>query len=214
VDSKSLFLNTLKQEFSPLLRSEDFKGSGQNFYRVSADLVHVINIQGSKWGDGYAVNLGLHPLGMRIRGAPISPEPKRLKEYECIFGKRLSPSPETDHWWRHRGFLTTPERSARSIIKCYTKFGTDYFKTYGDAESLLKEFNLNHLSNNERVKIAGRVMTRGRAGMIGAWLAEHLSANGQAAELARFADAHRWEKWPFSAEVVRLQKLPPSDHHK
>lgn len=50
-------------------------------------------------------------------------------------------------------------------------------------------------------------MGQGRAGIVGAWLAEHLRDYNRVSELAKFANEHRWEKWPFSEEVVRLQQL-------
>lgn len=121
--SKELFLDVICREFAPYLREQGFKGSGQNFYRVSADLIHVINLQASKYGDGFAVNLAIHPLGMKIEGSAEQPEPKKLKEYECFFPTRLSKPTETDHWWKHRGFLKSPERSARSLIEFYKRYG-------------------------------------------------------------------------------------------
>ncbi|HSA10939.1 MAG TPA: DUF4304 domain-containing protein [Candidatus Paceibacterota bacterium] len=207
MDSKTRFLNVLKQEFAPHVRQEGFKGSGQNFYRVSSDLINVINVQASKWGDSYAVNLGLHPLGMPTEGTASEPEAKHLKEYECLFRTRLSKPTETDRWWKHNGIFTSPERSARSLIDCYKRYGSRYFLMYQSAAQLLQAFDCDEMGRKDNVVIAGQTMVKGRAALVGAWLAEHLHDYARARELADFAEANKWDKWPFAGEVARLRQL-------
>ena len=207
MNSKALFLEVIKREFGPYLRTQGFKGSGQNFYRIREDLVHVINLRASKYGDGFAVNLGIHPTGMQIEGSSVIPEPKRLKEYECLIRTRLSKSEEYDRWWKHRGFLRSPEKSARALISFYENYGNCYFDTFPDARALLASFSFEDPNKERLVRIAKQEMRIGRACIVGAWLAEHLGDYLRATELACFAQENRWEKWPFDSEVCRLKNL-------
>ena len=207
MDSKTLFLDVIKGEFAPYLRAQGFKGSGQNFYRISADLVHVINLQASKYGDGFAVNLAIHPLGMKVENSMSHPEPKKLKEYECLFRTRLSKPTETDRWWKHRGFLKSPERAARSLIQLYKRYGESYFSAYSDAEALLGLFDVDALRMEKYINIGGQDMRNGRAALVGAWLAEHLGDFSRVAELASLAEANKWKQWSYSSEVERLNLI-------
>lgn len=210
MDSKTRFLQVLKSELAPLLRQEGFKGSGQSFYRVSNDLIHMLNIQGSKWGDGYAVNLGIHPLGMAIEGTSTAADPKNLKEYECLIRRRLSKPSESDHWWKHKGLFRNPERAARSLSRCYFQYGDQFFAAFGSGLVLLEAFDGKIIGRQSTVVIAGQQMARGRAALVGAWLAEHLQDHSRARELATLAESFRWQNWPFDDEIARLQQLTQS----
>lgn len=211
MDSKTKFLEVLKSEFAPLLRHDGFKGSGQNFYRVSNDLIHVLNIQSSKWGDGYAVNLGIHPLGMAIEGTSTIADPKNLKEYECLIRRRLSKPSESDRWWKHKGLFRNPERVARSLTRFYFQYGEQYFSAFGSGHELLSAFNGETIGSRPNIIIAGQQMARGRAALVGAWLAEHMQDHAKARELAILAESFKWKSWPFDDEVARLQQLTYRD---
>ena len=52
--------------------------------------------------------------------------------------------------------------------------------------------------------IAGQEMRAGRAGIVGAWLAEHLSDYDRVADLVSYAEANKWDRWPFTEELARL----------
>jgi hypothetical protein len=79
--SRDAFLTEFKRAFVPSLRNDGFRGSGLTFRRHLGVLTHVINLQGSKWGDQCFLNLGAHlaPVGAE------PPDPAKLKEYECEF---------------------------------------------------------------------------------------------------------------------------------
>lgn len=68
------------------VRSLGFKGSGQNFRRVEDDYVFVINIQGSRSGEVFYINLGAQPTFIPAEcDSPLS----TLKEYECVMRRRV-----------------------------------------------------------------------------------------------------------------------------
>lgn len=68
------------------IRALGFKGSGQNFRKVIGDYVFVINIQGSRSGDVFYVNLGAQPAFIP---AECDASLTTLKEYECVMRKRV-----------------------------------------------------------------------------------------------------------------------------
>ncbi|MDB5792640.1 MAG: hypothetical protein JWQ80_2664 [Massilia sp.] len=68
------------------IRALGFKGSGQNFRRVEDAYIFVINIQGSRSGNVFYVNLGAQPTFIPAEcDAPLS----TLKEYECVMRRRV-----------------------------------------------------------------------------------------------------------------------------
>jgi hypothetical protein len=80
------------KKIAPSLRALGFRGSGQYFRKVEGDFIFVVNFQGSRWGDVFYVNLGAQPLFIPAEGN-ANPDPKKLKEYECILRRRVG-----DQW--------------------------------------------------------------------------------------------------------------------
>jgi hypothetical protein len=79
-------MKDLLKRIAPFLRGMGFRGSGQNYRKVDGDFVLVINIQGSRWGDNFYVNLGAQPIFVPAEG---NADLKTLKEYECILRRRV-----------------------------------------------------------------------------------------------------------------------------
>lgn len=77
-------LNKLASE----IRKFGFKGSGQNFRKAEGDFISVINIQKSRAYQAFYINLGAQPVFIPAEGE-ITPDPKKLKEYECILRSRI-----------------------------------------------------------------------------------------------------------------------------
>lgn len=88
----------LKKNIAPLLRADGLTGSGRNFRKVNADWILVINIESSRAGNGFAMNIGLHPSAFPdVLGKPV--DPKKLKVQLCEFRTRL-PSENKQTWWQ------------------------------------------------------------------------------------------------------------------
>jgi hypothetical protein len=62
-------LKEILQYLGAHIRALGFKGSGQTFRRVEDNYVFVINIQGSRSGEGFFVNLGLVERGLMLAGS-------------------------------------------------------------------------------------------------------------------------------------------------
>ncbi len=92
--------NDILLEVAPLIRSLGFKGSAQNYRKSSDKVVIVINFQkssGSSSGEQFYVNLGVQPLFVPTEGNS-QPDAKTIKEYDCIFRKRINPPQDTPGW--------------------------------------------------------------------------------------------------------------------
>lgn len=68
------------------IRKLGFKGSGQNYRREEGDFIFIINVQSSSSGNVFYVNLGAQPTFIP---AESSSALATLKEYECVFRKRV-----------------------------------------------------------------------------------------------------------------------------
>ena len=91
--------DALRLHLAPVLRADGFKGSGRNYRRTVNDMVQVVNVQGSRWGGSFAINLGLHPLALPIRSNQPA-DPGKINEIDCAFRRRLRED-EKDQWWSH-----------------------------------------------------------------------------------------------------------------
>src|SRR4051812_17344907 len=79
-------MKAILKQIAPHLRALGFRGSGQNYRKTEGDFVFVVNIQGSSSGDTFYVNLGAQPVFIPNDG---SVELKDLKEYHCVFRRRV-----------------------------------------------------------------------------------------------------------------------------
>ncbi len=96
----SMPLQTAVREIlAPRLRADGFTGSGQNFRRLIDSFICAVNVQGSRYGGRFAINLGLHPSGIPAAN-PKPVGPKQMCEADCEFRRRLS-SEGSDQWWPH-----------------------------------------------------------------------------------------------------------------
>jgi hypothetical protein len=75
---------------APRLRAHGYKGSGQNFRLANEDAVSVVNFQKSSNGQRFYVNIGVQPLFVP-KESDGDADPKTIKEYQCIFPRRLDP---------------------------------------------------------------------------------------------------------------------------
>ena len=101
----------------PTLRSLGFKGSGQNYRKTTRDAVLIVNFQKSSGGDRFYVNLGAQLLFVPTESGGEA-DPKSIKEYECIFRRRLDP-PEGMHGWPY-------EMTAEMVEEFNTKLSSSY----------------------------------------------------------------------------------------
>jgi len=106
--AQDLFLEMMKTEIAPTLRTWNFKGSGQNFHLTSSDHWLGLGFQRSAWNDAlrvrFTVNLSAvsHQAWRVAReanpGWPARPNPST--HYGSGAFERLGQlSPGNDRWW-------------------------------------------------------------------------------------------------------------------
>ena len=116
----------IRASLAPALREAGFSGSGRTFRRTQGSWVQVVNVQGSRSGGSFAINLAVNPLAIpNMSGSPT--DPKKITEELCEFRRRLS---ETggDHWWRH-------DLTSESMLSAVEEATAMYRRT---GDSLLK----------------------------------------------------------------------------
>lgn len=93
--------SAIREHFAPVLREDGFAGSGRTFRRVVGGWIHVVSVQGSRYGGEFAVNLALQPTTIPD-ALGKTPDLKKITEDICEFRRRLSDSvARQDMWWKH-----------------------------------------------------------------------------------------------------------------
>lgn len=105
---------------APKMRKLGFKGSGQNFRREEGDFIFLVNFQGSLGGERFYINLGAQPTFVPAEGYA---DLKSLKEYECVFRRRVG----RDWFW------AIPEQDIPELVAEIEKISSEFF---GQAQTL------------------------------------------------------------------------------
>ena len=173
MDTKAVFLDVLKSEFAPKLRELGFSGSGKHFRRVNGEIINAINIQGNKYGDSCAVNLGLHLTFLPMHWPNALPDARKIKEIDCQFRTRLSPDMKSDYWWKYGGLRDSPTKNARHLIATYLETGEPYFRRYDSMEKIVSMISLDDVKRGAYLHTFGGI-TDVRAALTMARIHVHL----------------------------------------
>jgi hypothetical protein len=137
MNGQKVFYETLKMEFAPRLREVGFRGSGRDFRRIRGDVFNVVNVQGFRWGGKCALNIGLHFVFLPTASENLL-EAKTIKEFECEFRRRVTPSGESDFWWEYGSSSTSAQRSARHLIATYFAVGEQQFQRFAAVDAIVR----------------------------------------------------------------------------
>jgi hypothetical protein len=109
----------IRQCFAPHLRG--FAGSGRTFRRVVRGWIQVVQVQGSRYGGKFAINLAIHPLHIPdVLGN--QPDPKKITESHCEFRRRLAES-NSDQWWEHDSSQPSMDAAMSAAADVYVRKG-------------------------------------------------------------------------------------------
>lgn len=90
----------VKNYLAPLMKSEGFRKSGQNFWRDSEESIDVLNIQKSQWNDAreasFYINLGTYWKSFH-QNQGTEYNSKFPREYDCTVFSRVE-EPEEQAW--------------------------------------------------------------------------------------------------------------------
>jgi hypothetical protein len=91
--------NAWRDHLAPVMRDIGFKGSGRNYRLVTDQFALAVNLQGSRYGTKFTVNLGVQPIAIpNVIGKVV--DLKNFKEIECTFRDRLT-TDGRDTWWSY-----------------------------------------------------------------------------------------------------------------
>ena len=115
--------NSVRDILAPELRKDGFRGSGNNYYREINEFVQIINLQKSKWGHRFAINLGLHPLCILMSdGSALIA--KKIKEYHCVFRMRLRED-KLDTWFEYDETQSSMDNAVKDALNMYHQVGRE-----------------------------------------------------------------------------------------
>ena len=117
----------IRTALAPMLREDGFRGSGRKFYGQSGSWLTLLNVQGSRYGGSFAINLAVH-----FAAAPDlignTPEPARMTEAHCEFRRRLSQD-RGDMWWEHEGSGESMLEAVKAAAEMYASVGRRCFSS-------------------------------------------------------------------------------------
>jgi hypothetical protein len=116
---------SIKNHFVPILRADGFSGSGRNFRRVASDLILALQVQSSRDGGKFAVNLGIHPLAVPDALGGL-PDPKKIVVTLCELRRRLSEH-GSDQWWGYEATQTSMDEAVVRAARVYEMTGRRLF---------------------------------------------------------------------------------------
>jgi hypothetical protein len=188
MDACKRFHQLLKRDFSPLLRSDSFKGSGNSFRRLKGDRIDVIGIQGSHYGGVCCVNLAVHFTFLPSESCGRVTDPKKFKEYDCTFRGRLY---ETggDHWWSYGTSDAEAEASLSDLIDMYKRRGALFFAKFEPFPDVFERITPEDIDACDLSKMPA-AMTVPYAAMILSRIMKHLGRHERSREFAEAGLRH------------------------
>lgn len=187
---KEVFFYYLKEGFYPKLRENGFKGSGQNFRRVTGEVIHTLNIQANKYGGSCCLNMGMHLTFLPYTWSGEPPDVKRIRECDCEFRERLGENGFGDKWWKYDGgIFGSPRSSAYQLMNTYWSNGEPILQKYLSVDDVANLYTLDDLERKEYLPVFGGI-TRQRGALAMARILNHLKRNEEAVLFAEFGLKH------------------------
>lgn len=189
----------VNKHLAPVLRADGFKGSSSTFRRLRDGLIHVLNVQGSRGGARFFVNLSVQPLAIEDAGHR-TPDPKSIKEYECQFRRRLG------KWWDYERTQPSMDAAVVDAASLYESVGRDLLDGVTGPDGRLAKFTASEFEGREWLLGFGNTAIRMALNMTRLRLAE-----GRHAEARDFAEAGLrisppapgWIRAEFEATLAR-----------
>lgn len=125
---------SIREHLAPLLREDGFTGSGRNYRRFVDGLALTVQVQGSTYGDRFAINLGLHPLSLPIEGLK---DIRKITDIHCRFGRRLALR-GTDQWWRYGKSRASMDAAVAKAARVYVEIGRPAFAALAAPDSPIR----------------------------------------------------------------------------
>ena len=204
MDAYERFHQLLKHNFSPLLRTDGFKGSGNAFRRVKGDRIDIVSIQGSRYGGQCCVNVAVHFSFLPSEGGGRITDPKKLKEYDCTFRDRLHEASESDHWWTYGASAAEAEASVADLVDMYRRRGALFFAKFEPFPDVFERITPAELDAGGSCNMV-LAMTGVYAALTMARIMEYLGRHERCREYAEAGLRHLGQAVGLKAELQRLR---------
>ncbi len=206
MDAYKHFHLLLRRDFAPLLRLDGFKGSGSTFRRIKGDTIHVINIQGSRYGGKCCVNLGVHYFFLPTVGRAFTVDPKKLMEYDCEFRSRLHEENEPERWWNYGTNQVEAEASITNLIELYRHRAWRFFEKFEPFPDVFERITPAEIGRGDCSKLPA-AMTLVRAALTMARIMNHLGRVDERRQFAEVGLKHLGGAVGLKPELDRLRGM-------
>jgi Domain of unknown function (DUF4304) len=180
-EPKPSLAKAIQSQFAPTLRRDGFSGMSKRYWRVVGGQCQVVEVQGSRYGGKFAVNMGIQPMSvpLLLGGAP---EPKCIREMECLFRRRLAIQ-RGDQWWDYQPNQLSMDAAARDACAVYEQVGRGQLEFLAQPNS-----PMNTLTPEAFAADTFDFKGFGNTGVLMAWTLAHMrKAAGKNAEARGFA---------------------------
>jgi hypothetical protein len=125
----------IRSHLLPHLKNDEFSGSGRTFRGIANGWIQVVNVQGSRYGGQFAINLAVHPASIPdVAGNKA--DMNKITEAGCEFRRRLSES-GADQWWEHDGSRPSMDAAVAAAADVYVRCGRPLLKRMTAADGPL-----------------------------------------------------------------------------
>ncbi|MEQ1809872.1 MAG: DUF4304 domain-containing protein [Terricaulis sp.] len=171
----------MQAKFAPALRRDGFSGTGQRYFRVIGGQCQIVEAQGSRSGGKFAINMGIQPMSVPLRSGDV-PDPKRMREMECMFRRRLA-AQKGDQWWDYEPNQASIDMAVGEACAVYEQVGKGQLNSMAEPTS-----PINTVTAEAFAARAFNFNGFGNTGIMMAWtLAQMRKATGSNAEAGAFA---------------------------
>lgn len=180
-EPKPSLAKAIEMQFAPTLRRDGFTGTSKRYCRVVRDQCQVVEVQASRHGGKFAINMGIQPMSVTLLSG-VAPEPKRIREVECMFRRRLAVQ-RGDQWWDYQPNQLSMDAAAREACTVYEQVGRAQLEFLAQPNS-----PLNTLTPEAFAAGTFDFKGFGNTGVLMAWTLAHLRKSaGRNAEARGFA---------------------------
>lgn len=193
----------IKVQLAPTLRADGFTGSGRTFRRTRHGQIHVFNVQGSRYGGQFAINLAIQPLAIPdVRGN--EPDSKKIMESTCELRRRLSES-GADQWWKYHDQASL-EQAMSDAKDVYEAYGRPVFDAMSTLPSPLDRVTVGQLADGP-LGLHGFGTTKVRLALMLARLREAEGRISEAVSFAVYGLEHAIKSFGLRSELERIAAI-------
>lgn len=157
-DISKQFESAVTAILAPALGDLGFKRTRMHFRRIRGEIVDVISVARSKYGDGCMVFLGMHLtfLPLEIVGdARRVFDLEKLDAHNCAFRAPLLTRFRRRQEWSYRSIFRSPSATTRAILREHLRSGERLFKRFNCAKDFARLATVQSVMHSPKNKFFG-----------------------------------------------------------